>query len=242
MKRRLLDLVLGKIAVVDRPCQEPALMTIMKRAADDSAYEKLCKRKFTADERREAVANGHAMPGGGYPINDTEDLENAIHAVGRGKGSHAAIRAHIKRRAKALGAMDKIPEDWVKKKLTIWHAKDGQITIEHDPEPGEKTVEKRTPLDLALAKIAKDAQPETFGDAMLCQAFWDAWYKGTCALQEAIRGILTDRHGEGQSGSGSPKRSKISPNMSRTSSLDDVDKALAASLAGRMPARPVPPS
>lgn len=83
---------------------------------DDSLYEAICKRTFTAQERKDAEAKGYAMPGGRYPINDKKDLENAIHAVGRGKGSHAAIRAHIMARAKALGATDMIPDDWKAKK------------------------------------------------------------------------------------------------------------------------------
>ena len=76
--------------------------------------EIFAKRKFTAEERRAATESGAAMSGGRYPIENKEDLHNAIRAVGRGKGSHAAIRAHIKRRAKALGLESEIPEDWGK--------------------------------------------------------------------------------------------------------------------------------
>lgn len=79
---------------------------------DDSAYLDLIKRTFTAEERRNAASSGAAMPGGRYPIENKSDLENAIHAVGRGKGSHATIRAHIMRRARALGATDLIPDSW----------------------------------------------------------------------------------------------------------------------------------
>lgn len=110
MTRRILTgLTIDKIAAVDRPCQEHATSDIMKRA---ESYDDFCKRKFSAQQREEATASGHAMPGGRYPINDVEDLHNAIHAIGRGSGSHAAIRAHIVSRAKALGATSSLPEEW----------------------------------------------------------------------------------------------------------------------------------
>lgn len=68
--------------------------------------------KYTAEQLRKLADEGKAMPGGRYPIADREDLANAVHAVGRGKGSHAAIRAHIKKRAAALGAAQAVPDTW----------------------------------------------------------------------------------------------------------------------------------
>ena len=55
---------------------------------------------------------GQAMPGGRYPIKDCRDVTKAVHAVGRGKGDPSKIRGHIKSRAKSLGCMDQIPDDW----------------------------------------------------------------------------------------------------------------------------------
>lgn len=69
------------------------------------------KRKFTTAQRKEEAAAGHAMPDGSYPISNKKDLENAIRSWGRG-GAKADVKAHIKRRAKALGAEDMIPENW----------------------------------------------------------------------------------------------------------------------------------
>lgn len=97
-KRILRELKLDKIAAVDFPCQEGALMTIMKR-------------NFTADERQAMADKGEAMPDGSYPIANVADLENAIQSFGRAKNK-GAVKAHIKRRAKALGATDKLPADW----------------------------------------------------------------------------------------------------------------------------------
>ena len=66
------------------------------------------KRKFNAKERREAAKSGAAMKDGSYPIEDADDLENAIRAIGRAKDRNAVIR-HIKRRAKALDLESKLP-------------------------------------------------------------------------------------------------------------------------------------
>lgn len=70
------------------------------------------ERAYSADDRKRMAASGEAMPDGSYPIGNKADLQNAIHAVGRGSGSHDAIRRHIIKRAKALGASDMIPPDW----------------------------------------------------------------------------------------------------------------------------------
>lgn len=74
----------------------------------------LSKRaKYTADDIKTMAKNGQAMSDGSYPIGDRSDLVKAISAVGRGSGSHDAIRAHIMRRAKVLGLMDLIPDNWM---------------------------------------------------------------------------------------------------------------------------------
>jgi len=79
--------------------------------AGKTATDDVEKRTFTAEERKDAAASGAAMKDGSYPIENTSDLENAIRAFGRAKNKPAAKR-HIIRRAKALGATDKLPADW----------------------------------------------------------------------------------------------------------------------------------
>jgi ATP-dependent protease ClpP protease subunit len=68
--------------------------------------------KYNTDDRKRMAASGQAMPDGSYPIADEEDLRNAIHAVGRGGADHDAIRRHIIKRARALGASSQIPDNW----------------------------------------------------------------------------------------------------------------------------------
>jgi hypothetical protein len=76
------------------------------------------KAKYDAEQLRSMLSSGKAMKNKNgdpsYPIADKEDLQNAIHAVGRGSGDHDAIRAYIKRRASAIGASDMIPDSWTK--------------------------------------------------------------------------------------------------------------------------------
>lgn len=74
--------------------------------AEDGAY-----RQYDAAERKRMAGNGTAMPDGSFPIADEEDLRNAIQSVGRASDQDAA-RAHIKKRATALGKTNLIPQDW----------------------------------------------------------------------------------------------------------------------------------
>ena len=69
------------------------------------------KRQFTEETRRNMADRGQAMDDGSYPIANESDLRNAIQAVGRAKDIDAAKR-HIKKRARALGLTDVLPDDW----------------------------------------------------------------------------------------------------------------------------------
>lgn len=81
---------------------------------DDCDCDKECKKRdFTAEERKKLAEEGKAMPDGSFPIENKEDLKNAIHLAGQAKDKKAAID-FICRRARALGAEDMIPEGWRK--------------------------------------------------------------------------------------------------------------------------------
>jgi len=69
------------------------------------------KREFSGGQRERMAEAGTAMPDGSFPIGNRADLMNAIRSVGRAK-DYGAARAHIIRRARALNAMDMLPEDW----------------------------------------------------------------------------------------------------------------------------------
>lgn len=68
-------------------------------------------RSFTGEQRRELARRGLAMPDGGYPIRNVEDLRNAIQAYGRGTNP-PAVKKWIKKRAKELDAENMLPENW----------------------------------------------------------------------------------------------------------------------------------
>jgi len=74
-------------------------------------HEPLLARAFDTDQRKRLADKGHAMPDGSFPIANLEDLHNAIQAIGRAKDPAAAKR-HIRKRARALGHAELIPDSW----------------------------------------------------------------------------------------------------------------------------------
>jgi hypothetical protein len=69
---------------------------------------------YNTAQRNQMAAAGQAMDDGSYPIKTKGDLRRAIRAVGRGGADHDAIRAHIVKRAAALGLSAMIPPNWNK--------------------------------------------------------------------------------------------------------------------------------
>ena len=81
----------------------------------EKAYNYMVEKNFTAEQRREHARQGIALPDGSYPIPNREYLGRAIHALGRGtKNPKSKIKAHIVRRARALGCESMIPDAWQK--------------------------------------------------------------------------------------------------------------------------------
>jgi len=66
---------------------------------------------LTSKVRENAAKKGQAMKDGSFPIRDKTDLKKAIKACGRAKNLAAAKR-HIRKRARALGATDMLPDSW----------------------------------------------------------------------------------------------------------------------------------
>jgi hypothetical protein len=77
--------------------------------SEDSEPHEMAAREFSQGKRKKLAKTGAAMPGGGFPIVNKEDLANARQAIGRAKNPSAA-RAHIRTRAKALGVS--LPSTW----------------------------------------------------------------------------------------------------------------------------------
>jgi hypothetical protein len=79
----------------------------------ETQNSELGKRDFNTHQRRAMASSGAAMPDGSFPIANAKDLANAIRLYGRAKNPEAA-KAHIKRRAAALGLTANLPDDWKK--------------------------------------------------------------------------------------------------------------------------------
>lgn len=72
------------------------------------------RKDYSQDDRDKMAKAGTALPDGSFPIADEDDLKNAIQAFGRAKDP-AAAKAHIIKRAKALGLASLIPDSWGQK-------------------------------------------------------------------------------------------------------------------------------
>ena len=110
MPRLFKNLQINDVSSVNRGAGVGVKVMLMKR--DDS--DEIDKREFSQGERDKAADSGAALPDGSFPIKNVSDLHNAIKAVGRAKDRGRAM-AHIKSRAKALGASDALPDSWSKR-------------------------------------------------------------------------------------------------------------------------------
>lgn len=126
-------MTMHEISLVDRPCNPDAVFDLWK--ADGATYAEpvnpasginnydlegqkskpkpkekpaVEKRDFSQKERAADAKSGAAMEGGSFPIENQEDLNNAVRLRGNGKHSKASVESHIRARAKALGL--KVPE------------------------------------------------------------------------------------------------------------------------------------
>jgi hypothetical protein len=91
-------------------------------------------REFSTERRQALADEGVAMPDGSYPIPDKDALRRAIQSYGRAKNPDA-VKQHIIKRAKALGATSMLPEDWGgapagKASMAALHASDGACVLE----------------------------------------------------------------------------------------------------------------
>ena len=81
-------------------------------AIEAEAAEIALKRAFSDDQRKELAKEGKAMKDGSYPIDSEQDLRNAVQAYGRASDK-PATKAHIMKRARAMGLDELIPSNWV---------------------------------------------------------------------------------------------------------------------------------
>jgi hypothetical protein len=209
-----------EVSLVDRPCNPTCTLTLAKaakpgmtlKAVDLDAEHMLvkveefteqepggagpdtAKRDVSTDERDRLAGRGAAMPDGSYPIANVNDLRNAIRAIGRAKNP-AAVKAHIKRRAAALGKADLVPDDW-KTPVADTSKDDGEM---HDP--GQVTAVR----DGLIALIKAELDELENGEDELCDVS-----ELLCALKmlmcwwadEATEGEVAAPYTEGTTDSG----------------------------------------
>lgn len=70
------------------------------------------RREFSDRRRKKLAREGKALPDGSFPITNCEDVENAVRAFGRHKGSDVRVKRHIMKRARALGCIENVPDEW----------------------------------------------------------------------------------------------------------------------------------
>jgi phage I-like protein len=122
----------------------PAIVNAPLLAARFGGSELLMLREFSEEERKKLAREGKALPDGSFPIENREDLENAIQAYGRAKDQEAA-RRHIIKRARDLGATDLLPEDW-------------EGSTKKKKEEEEKLMKAKLQTRLALKAEASEAE------------------------------------------------------------------------------------
>jgi len=75
-------------------------------------FTRLFKHDWTQAQRDKGADAGWAMPGGEFPIKSAKDAHNAVELAHSSHLPFDKVKAHIKSRAKALGAESEIPADW----------------------------------------------------------------------------------------------------------------------------------
>lgn len=111
---RLSYSILDDVVTFGSPEQVELETAIVGKVLEADVY----KRKFSAEQRKELAESGKALKDGSFPIVNKGDLRNAISSFGR-SGAKTAVKAHIIRRAKALGATDVLPDGWNVSKLSV---------------------------------------------------------------------------------------------------------------------------
>ena len=103
------DGVAEKRAFAPRPADDPAASEDSDDTDLDAENE---KHEFSTAERGKDAEAGVAMPDGSYPIRTAVDVENAIRDFNR-SGKKPDVKAHIIARAKAIGAENALPDNWM---------------------------------------------------------------------------------------------------------------------------------
>lgn len=105
-----------KLAVLFKAYQNEEISADVLKSFCEKNADKLRKAKnktyFSHKERKDLAEKGEAMPNGKYPIRNSQDLKDAIRLVGASDMPESEVKSWIKKRAKALGLENELPESW----------------------------------------------------------------------------------------------------------------------------------
>lgn len=127
------------------------------------------------------AASGYAMPDGSYTIIDVEDLHEAV--IASAGSADLFVKAHIRKRARALNRMDVVPAEW--REFTL--AEIGELSASQSVygEFGEIIVASGVP---GVADT-----PSDFKNVAKLQAYWTTG-KGALKIRWGTPGDLTRAH------------------------------------------------
>jgi hypothetical protein len=127
------------------------------------------------------AASGYALADGTYTIIDVEDLQNAV--VASAGSSDLFVKAHIRKRARALNRMDVVPEEW--REFTL--AEIGELSA-------SQTVYGEFGEIIVAAGIPGIADaPSDFKNVAKLQNYWTRG-KGALKIRWGTKGDLTRAH------------------------------------------------
>lgn len=145
-------------AYADGNLSDEVLMDFAKNHKED--IEKVNNKDyFSHKERKDLAKKGEAMPNGKYPIRNSQDLKDAIRLVGASSMPEGEVKSWIKKRAKALGLTDELPEDWEIEKAA--DTEDAQTLAEESLDEDEKNV--TNPQTDENGEEIEKGLPEGFG-------------------------------------------------------------------------------
>lgn len=122
------------------------------------------------------AASGYALADGSYTIIDVDDLKEAV--VASAATADIFVKAHIRKRARALNRMDVVPAEWREFSLA---------------EIGELTAERNAYGEFGEILTASAGPKHGHGNAAQLQAYWTTG-KGALKIRWGTKGDLTRAH------------------------------------------------
>jgi hypothetical protein len=89
-------------------------------ASESGGMWRVKAETYGGTKRSKLDDNVFAGPDRSFPIVTAQDVRDAVQSLGRTKHDKAAVKRGIIRRARAIGAVDALPEDWREKSFAVF--------------------------------------------------------------------------------------------------------------------------